>query len=229
MKLQDHVCATLRDDILTCRLTPGAELREQTLAARLGVSKSPVREALLRLAQERLVTVRPRQGYRVAPVLLSEAADLLELRRVLELACVRATAARATRAQREAIARASEFDGGADDFIGYNRAFHIKLASACGNARMAEAAASAIAQTDRLVHLSVGMLRDRDPELLVAEHEELAAALSGGNGRTATRLLRTHLQAAEHRVLEALGHLAKAASSGVILGATTSWTAATAG
>lgn len=224
MNLQDHVCTTLRDDILACRLLPGAELREQALAARLGVSKSPVREALLRLSQERLVTVRPRQGYHVAPVSLPEAADVLELRRVLELACVRGTASRATQARRESIERASRFDGAADDFIDYNRAFHTRLAACCGNARLAQAAASAIAQSDRFVHLSLGMLENRDPERLVMEHAALAAAVLAGDSRTAARLLRNHLEAAERRVLDALGKLAKAAASGVTAGETPSWT-----
>ncbi len=223
MKLQDHVCATLRDDILACRLRPGAELREQALAARLGVSKSPVREALLRLAQERLVTVRPRQGYHVATVSLAEAADLLELRRVLELACVRGTVARASRSQRQTIVHAAAADDA--DFIAYNRDFHIRLAGGCGNARLAQAAASAIAQTDRLVHLSLGMLQGRDPERLVAEHAALAASVLAGDGRTAARLLRIHLEAAERRVLDALKQSSKAAASGLAAEEASPWTA----
>lgn len=222
MKLQDHVCATLRDDILACRLRPGAQLREQALAARLGVSKSPVREALLRLAQERLVTIRPRQGYQVAPVSLAEAADLLELRRVLELACLRGTIARAGRAQRESILRATAFAD--DDFIAYNRGFHTRLAEGCGNGRLAQAASGAIAQTDRLVHLSLGMVQNRDPERLVSEHIALADAVLAGDGRTATRLLRSHLEAAERRVLNALERLSKAAPSGLTAEDTVSWT-----
>lgn len=218
MNLQEHVCATLRDDILACRLKPGAELREQALAARLGVSKSPVREALLRLAQERLVMVRPRQGYHVAPVSLDDAADVFELRRVLELACARGAAARATRAQREAIEHASGLSGGADDFIGYNRAFHTRLAACCGNKRLAQAAVGAIAQTDRFVHLSLGMLQNRDPQRLVGEHVELAHAVIEGDRRKAARLVQAHLEAAEHRVLDALARTAKAAKSDATTG-----------
>lgn len=211
MKLQDQVCATLREDILACRLRPGAELREQVLATRLNVSKSPVREALLRLAQERLVTIRPRQGYQVATVSLAEAADLLELRSVLELACLHGTLARASRAQREAVAHACEFEG--NDFIAYNRQFHTRLAGSCGNARLAQAAATAIAQTDRLVHLSLGTITNRDPARLVTEHRALAEAVAVSDARTAKRLLRGHLEAAERRVLDGLTKALKAAPS----------------
>ena len=62
----------LREEILACRLSPGADLREQELASRFQVSKSPVRDALLRLEREQLVTIAPRQGYRVAPISLSD-------------------------------------------------------------------------------------------------------------------------------------------------------------
>lgn len=215
MKLQDHVCATLREDIIACRLRPGAELREQALATRLNVSKSPVREALLRLAQEQLVTIRPRQGYHVARVSLTEAADLLELRRVLELACLRGTFAHATRAQREAVVHASTLENDADDFIAYNREFHSRLASSCGNGRLAQAAVSAIAQTDRLVHLSLGMLENRDPARLVIEHGALAETVAVGDARTAKRLLRDHLVAAESRILDGLTKVLKVAPSGL--------------
>ncbi len=77
MLLRDNVYESLRSDILTCRLAPGDDMREQELAERYAVSRQPVREALLRLEREHLVTVQPRQGYRVNPISLSDARDLL--------------------------------------------------------------------------------------------------------------------------------------------------------
>src|SRR5512138_2118092 len=82
----------LRQDILACRLAPGAELREGELAERFSVSKSPVRDALSRLVQEGLVHVMPRQGYRVAPISLRDARDMFAYRAVLEGACARIAA-----------------------------------------------------------------------------------------------------------------------------------------
>ena len=72
MLLRDNVYESLRSDILSCRLAPGDDMREQELAERYAVSRQPVREALLRLEREHLVTVQPRQGYRVNPISLSE-------------------------------------------------------------------------------------------------------------------------------------------------------------
>src|SRR3569832_2545306 len=90
MLLRDNVYEKLRSDILSCRLAPGDDMREQELAERYAVSRQPVREALLRLAREHLVTVQPRQGYRVNPISLSDARDLLRFRLALEPACVAA-------------------------------------------------------------------------------------------------------------------------------------------
>ena len=88
MLLRDNVYESLRADILSCRLAPGDDVREQDLALRYAVSRQPVREALLRLEREHLVTVQPRQGYRVNPISLSDARDLLRFRLALEPAKV---------------------------------------------------------------------------------------------------------------------------------------------
>ena len=88
MLLRDNVYESLRSDILTCHFAPGDDMREQDLAERYAVSRQPVREALLRLEREHLVTVQPRQGYRVNPISLADARDLLRFRLALEPACV---------------------------------------------------------------------------------------------------------------------------------------------
>ena len=91
MLLRENVYEKLRADILSCELAPGDDMREQELAERYAVSRQPVREALLRLEREHLVTVQPRQGYRVNPISLADARDLLRFRLALEPACVGAT------------------------------------------------------------------------------------------------------------------------------------------
>src|SRR5438105_14945779 len=88
MLLRDNLYENLRCVILPCRFAPGDDMREQDLAERYAVSRQPVREALLRLEREHLVTVQPRQGYRVNPISLADARDLLRFRLALEPACV---------------------------------------------------------------------------------------------------------------------------------------------
>jgi DNA-binding GntR family transcriptional regulator len=204
MLLRDNVYESLRADILSCRLAPGDDVREQDLASRYAVSRQPVREALLRLEREHLVTVQPRQGYRVNPISLSDARDLLRFRLALEPACVAEAIENAAVEALEALDDYRRFAGNHEDFIAYNRAFHSALAHASGNRRMAGALCDLIGQADRLVRVSLANIRDHDPTRLVAEHVELIEAMQRRDGRGAVRLIKAHISQTEKRVLPAL-------------------------
>ena len=204
MLLRDNVYESLRADILTCRLAPGDDVREQELAERYAVSRQPVREALLRLEREHLVTVQPRQGYRVNPISLSDARDLLRFRLALEPACVAEAIESASDAVLGRLDEYRRFAGGHEDFIAYNRAFHSALAHASGNRRMAGALCDLIGQADRLVRVSVANIRDHDPTQLVAEHGELIEAMQRRDSRSAARIIKAHISQTEKRVLPAL-------------------------
>jgi len=195
----------LRNDILTCQLTIGAELREQELAVRFGVSKSPVREALQHLVLDELVTVMPRQGYRVSPVSMTDAHDMFSFRQVLELACIVEATKNASDDQLATLNAFRVFEGTPDnDFIAYNREFHCALARCSGNNRMSRAACSLIEEMDRLVRLSVGVIRGRDPQKLVEEHIAIIDAVQSRNRGLASSLLKSHTTAAEKRLRSAL-------------------------
>lgn len=199
----------LREEILACRLAPGADLREQELASRFQVSKSPVRDALLRLEREQLVTIAPRQGYRVAPISLSDARDLLRLRSVLECASAAEAAREAGGAELASLDRFRSFRPShwLEGFAGYNREFHCALARASGNRRMSALTCELIEQTRRLVHVSV-QAEPRRTAPLVAEHAAIIDAVQARDGRRASALLRTHIAAAERRVAGALSRAA---------------------
>src|SRR5476649_113847 len=135
MLLRENVYENLRSDILTCRLAPGDEMREQELAERYAVSRQPVREALLRLEREHLVTVQPRQGYRVNPISISDARDLLRFRFAIEPACVSEAIEQASDETLKSLDEFRVFAGSGESFIEYNRAFHSAVAQASGNRR----------------------------------------------------------------------------------------------
>src|ERR1700749_2413948 len=204
MLLRDNVYESLRSDILTCPFMPGDDMREQELPERYAVSRQPVREALLRLEREHLVTVQPRQAYRVNPISLADARDLLRFRMALEPACV----AEAIEAAPDDVLKALDefrlFAGDHEDFIAYNRAFHSALAHASGNRRMAVALCDLIGQADRLVRVSVANVRGHDPARLVAEHVALIEAMQRRDARSALRLTKAHVAQTEKRVLPAL-------------------------
>src|SRR6201996_3973438 len=155
MLLRENVYEMLRSDILACRLAPGDDMREQELAERYAVSRQPVREALLRLQREHLVTVQQRQGYSVNPISIGAARDLLRFRLALEPACVDEAIENASDATLKALDRFRRFSGNHEDFITYNRGFHTALAYASGNRRMAAALCDLIGQADRLVRVSI--------------------------------------------------------------------------
>jgi DNA-binding GntR family transcriptional regulator len=208
--LRLNVFRTLRQDILSCRLAPGAELREAELAERFEVSKSPVRDALSRLVQEGLVIVMPRQGYRVAPISLKDVRDMFEYRAVLECACARIAAVTATPEQLRSLDIYRVFEKGAhpDSFIGYNREFHHAIARISGNARLMHAVASQIDQMDRVVTMSVNAMRGHDPARLVQQHAGIIDALQRKDARRAAALMSRHVGEAQKRVCEALSQLA---------------------
>jgi GntR family transcriptional regulator, rspAB operon transcriptional repressor len=204
MLLRDNVYESLRSDILSCRLAPGDDVREQELAERYSVSRQPVREALLRLEREHLITVQPRQGYRVNPISLSDARDLLRFRLALEPACVAEAIESAPDKVLAALDRFRSFAGNREDFITYNRGFHSALAHASGNRRMAGALCDLIGQADRLVRVSLANVRDHDPTQLVAEHIEVIEAMQRRDRRRALALIKSHIHQTEKRVLPAL-------------------------
>src|SRR5262249_52612318 len=182
----------------------GDDMGGRERADRYAVSRQPVREALLRLAREHLVTVQPRQGYRVNPISLSDARDLLRFRLALEPACVAEAIEHASDKTLKALDAFRRFSGDHEKFIAYNRAFHSALAHASGNRRMAAALCDVIGQAARLVRVSVANLRGHDPKKLVAEHVALIEAMQKRDSRGAARIIRAHIAATEKRVLPAL-------------------------
>ncbi|MDO8836976.1 MAG: GntR family transcriptional regulator, partial [Vicinamibacterales bacterium] len=79
--ISDRVYATLKHRILTCVLLPGQRVVEKELCAEMGISRTPLREALNRLALEGLVVLRPYRGYVIAPLTVADFRELCELRR----------------------------------------------------------------------------------------------------------------------------------------------------
>lgn len=207
--LREKIYGRLRADMISCRLPPGLEIREAELAARFGVSKSPVRDALMRLEREGLVITLPRQGYRVAPVSLADVQDMFHLREALERACVERIVRRATDAQLAELDRFRRFDGTSWDggFVAYNRDFHHAVSRIAGNARLHSQLADLIDQMERAVQLSVSSLKKDDPQALVDEHCEIIDALQARQLARAQRLVSQHVTAAGKRVVRAMSRV----------------------
>jgi DNA-binding GntR family transcriptional regulator len=116
--LTDRAYTELEELIVTLQLAPGSVLSEQMLAERLGIGRTPIREALQRLARERLVVVLPRRGIMVSAIDIKSQLRLLEVRREIERLVARGAARRATPAERARfaeLARAFERAARTDD------------------------------------------------------------------------------------------------------------------
>jgi DNA-binding GntR family transcriptional regulator len=206
--LSDRAYERIRHDIISCTLAPGAEISEAQLCAHYKLGKAPVRMALNRLAHDGLVRAIPRRGYRVAPVTLKNVHDVFELRLMLEPAAARMAAgkmdAERLRTLDEAC-RAGYEPGDARStsrFLEANKAFHVEIARAAGNTRLADAVEKLLDEMTRLLHLGLG-LRNHSQEM-TREHRALVKALARGDGATAERICRERIEAARSMVLSAI-------------------------
>lgn len=207
--LRERVYEELRADIISCRLAPGSEIREGELALRFGISKSPVRDALMHLQREGLVITLPRQGYRVASISLSDVEDMFHLRAALERACMERIVRHASDEQLRTLDRFRSFVPGAWEggFVSYNRAFHRSLAELARNARMRDHLTDLIDQMERAVLVSVSNVKKGDPQSVVREHVELIDALQARQTRKAERIAERHIAAAGKRVSQAISRM----------------------
>ncbi|RRO16348.1 GntR family transcriptional regulator [Saccharopolyspora rhizosphaerae] len=195
----DLVADSLRNAILAGELRPGETLVERRLSELLGVSKTPVREALIGMAHTGLVTVVPNKGITVRTLTLEDVRKVYEVRLLLEPWAVRTTTRcesadvvhRAQGALNEAAGLLSA--GENHELSMANRRFHRSLYSGCGNALVVD-------QLDDLQDLTalgvVNLLWDRWPTWReeFVEHAEILAAVSDGNEDEAERLVRDHIQ-----------------------------------
>lgn len=136
LKNSEVVYQDLRRDIISMALPPGAPILEKELSERYGISRTPVREATLRLAEERLLQIAPKSGTFVARIEVSVLREAIVARRALEEVNVRAAAARASESQimglRAVIQRQQEMADAGDEeaFHKDDEAFHSGIASA---------------------------------------------------------------------------------------------------
>jgi DNA-binding GntR family transcriptional regulator len=199
--LRDSVYRAIRNAILTGEFQPGQELREQLLAEKYHVSRSPIRDSLLRLEQEKLVTVLPRQGYRVNAISSLDVRELFGLRLVIAPAC----AAEAARADDIAVRTLDRFRDVAGDeltqaaFLDYNREFHAAVAHLAGNSRLAAVENNLVEEFDRLVLVSLQADNARWIPRAVADHKMIIDAIQAHDSDAAFRLVHAHILAAQER------------------------------
>jgi len=206
--LHEDATERLRDMIVQGELAPGAKLVERVLCERLGVSRTPLREAIKRLASEGLVALRPNRGAIVTPLTLATVRETFEVMGALEALAGQLACRNSTDAQLAEI-RAQHFEMLAcharGDLAGYfrcNQAIHLAIVAASGNATLAATYRTLNAHVRRARYLA-NLSRGRWDQA-VAEHEEILAALVARDGARLQRLLSEHLGAKMTAVLAAV-------------------------
>jgi len=197
--------------ILRGELAPGQRINEPDVAARLGVSRVPVREALRELESTGLVAARKHAGVFVRVLDAKEVADLYELRSVLD-GHVGKRAAALPRARRMALVdtlkrgmAAMKASARRRDVQGYysaNLAFHWAVVEAAENEALAHSYRAIVQQLhlSRLKNLS----RDIGMKVSLIEHEQIVAAIADGDVKRAQALLASHVTASHERLVERL-------------------------
>lgn len=203
---RDSVYQKLRSEVLSCELRPGQLLQERELVGRFNVSKSPIRDALLKLEEQDLIEVLPRKGYRVRRIDISDVRDMYGLRQLLERECITLLIETASDAVLEGLEQFRNAPPSPDlgTWIDYNRAFHSYIARHCGNARLARIAQETIEQFDRFTYVSVTSSDDLTLDAFVSEHRDIIDAVRAGKKRLAVALARDHIQSSRKRVLDSL-------------------------
>ncbi|MEW6123595.1 MAG: GntR family transcriptional regulator [Pseudomonadota bacterium] len=188
----------LREQIVTLRLPPGTTLPRAALQDLFGVSSTPVRDALMRLEEERLVEVFPQHATRVSSIDLGQARRTQFLRRAIEQEAVRLLCARADRAAdvaalEQVIARQGAFlaAGDLEAFDGEDRAFHATLCDLVEAGEVWALVRRSSGHIDRLRRLNLP-LAGKAPQI-IRDHEAIVAGIAAGDAAAAQAAVRDHL------------------------------------
>lgn len=205
LPVNQQIFRLLRHDIVTARIPPGVLLSEKEISSRFAVSRQPVREAFIKLAEAGLVQILPQRGTLVVKISVSQVAEGSFIRQAVECAVARRLAADISAQQllalehnlhRQALAaQGREYDA----FLLLDDQFHQLLATFAGCALAWETIESIKATMDRVRFLSLDEVSP--PEMLLQQHYRIFAALQAHDAAAAEQAMSQHLQEISHSVV----------------------------
>jgi DNA-binding GntR family transcriptional regulator len=194
--LADRAYHAIREMIVSLELRPGAVIDERGLMERLGIGRTPTREALRRLAQERLVEVYPRRGMFVTSVDIRDLASLAEVRSVLESHVAHLAAERATDEDRGALDTLIDdlghrMDLDVRELMALDERIHRQVYRAAHNPFLESTLEEYYVLALRIWYLALD--RTKDLEQAVLGHRELLEAIRDGDADRAEETMRRHV------------------------------------
>jgi len=210
--LGEQIYDQLKSDIVLCKLAPGQEVTEAGLASAYHLGRAPVRAAMTRLCQERLLIVVSRRGHIVAPITIKSIREVFDLRMILEPTAARAAAGRVDAPFLRTICSKPSMP---DDwrkslkFLKENQAFHLAIIAACGNERLDRILCALYDEMSRMLHL--GLFSERDSDVMRIDHEEqdrehkaIIDALEAGDADLVEKAMRLHVESSHALVMKAI-------------------------
>jgi len=208
VRLSDRAYRLIRHKLITLELPPKTAIDEQVLMQDLELGRTPIREALQRLAAEGLVMVAPRRGMFVADISITDLQKIFEMRMVLEGFCARLAAERATEAQLAAMeALVQDLDRVPDDkdgkaLMAVDEQFHELLYQAADNELLADTLRRLLAQSLRIWYLVLDRLDG--VRAAMEQHIAITRALEARDGALAETIVQEHISEFQQQIKAAL-------------------------
>jgi DNA-binding GntR family transcriptional regulator len=200
----DRVFLELKNQAISYAIKPGSRLNEGEVARGLGVSRTPVREALNRLTAAGFLSFTPSQGFFRKPLDATEVFDLYEMRQAIEVAAVRLAA---TRASDEALRELAEFLAASADYrdprqidklVDFDEGFHERIVRATGNQEMLACLHNINERIRFFRWVDMESERRRNTQ---EEHRQVLAALQARDGERAAALLHDHIACRRDQII----------------------------
>jgi DNA-binding GntR family transcriptional regulator len=194
--ISGQVYRQLHSAIIRGEISPGERLSESAIARRYSTSRQPVREAFIKLAEERLVHIQPQRGTFVVKISVADVLDARFVREAIEIAVTREAATSAPLSAIQELRSLIEKQqaippGHSSEFLALDEEFHRALALSVGHAHAWRVIESIKAQMDRIRYLS---LDDVTPiHLLIEQHERIVNGIEAGDPAGAMAAMHKHL------------------------------------
>lgn len=203
--VSERIYVALRQEIMRCEIAPGATLDAGSIARQYEVSKTPVRDAMQKLAADGLIAILPRSGYRVAPITFQAVHEILDLRAAIGPHAARQAARYAAAADIAALRRivaeyAAPLDVGAMQQVA--RRFHVAIARCSRNKRIVTLSETLFDELERLLRFAIDFTVKTGEHS--DEHTALVDAIEAGDGERAAAIEAAHIKGSREFLIERL-------------------------